>query len=170
MAYRTSKPLHPTEFGKPKRTKVVTRGTQVKDGITSVRKKKVVTRRDGTVKNVGKVKEYKSGDDRWASRKRGEKPTYKYKWKKTTDSEGNQIKKTGKVKRTPDNYGDHTPRSQRAKYKRKTTTTSHKEKYKGGQDFSYKGKVEKTKMKKNDQGAMKETKRISRKSTRKIYK
>ena len=79
---------------KPKRTKVVTRGTS--EGLSSdktessIRKKKVVTRRDGTVKSVGKVKTYpstKSGGEYWNNRERGARPTSKYKWKKIKDSE-----------------------------------------------------------------------------------
>ena len=173
MAYRTSQPLHPTEDGKPKRTKVVTRGTQVKDGTTSVRKKKVVTRRDGTVKNVGKSKKYKSADESWANRTRGERPTSKYKWKKIKDSDGKKFKEVGKVKGTPTKYGSHSEESDRSKRKFVRKETSSKTKRKGGTALKgqtgRKGNVTKTTMKKNDHGAMKETKKSIRPTTRKKY-
>jgi len=163
------------ETEKPKRTKVVTRGTKLDDGTTSVRKRKEVTRRDGTVKNVGKVKDYKNADDRWANRKRGEKPIHKYKWKEKSDSEGKTIKKVGKVKEdtyiSGNKYAEQSDRSKR-KFVRKETSS--KNKRKGGSaikgETGRKGNVTKSTMKKNEYGAMKETKKSIRPTTRKRYK
>ena len=156
---------------KPKRTKVVTRGTKLDDGTTSVRKKKVVTRRDGTVKNVGKAKDYKSADESWANRTRGERPTSKYKWKAKTDSEGKTMKTVVKVKE--DTYissNKYAEQSDRSKRKFVGKETSSKNKRKGGsalkgQTDGKKGNVKKNKIKNEV-----ETKKTIRPTTRKIYK
>ena len=159
MAYRTSKPLHPTEFGKPKRTKVVTRGSRTTDAGDKVeRKRKVVTRRDGSTKRKVTSKTYKttganigrSNDEQ--NRIRGERPVRKQKTKSISKG-GNTLRNTTKIKdRGASHRKDRDDISASTKKKSRLTPRGRTDKNKGGYDYDEtvglgkRGKVVKRKM------------------------
>ncbi len=147
------------ETEKPKRTKVVTRGTRTREGGDVVdRKRKVVTRRDGTVKTKVTSKTYKTTGVNIAQgghnddRKRGERPVRKQKTKTITKGD-DTLRSRRKIKdRGASHRKDRDDISATTKKKSRLTPRGRTDKNKGGYDYDEsvglgkRGKVLKRKM------------------------